>query len=576
VQTDLVLFSLGGVQRFLSESRTTADVAGASQIVQELSRRAAEVVGTKLAAEPEPYGLIVPVLSSGSDTQYGTTNKIAFLAAPGKGAGLAREVAAAVSASWEDRVRRALPDGGRQTPGTPDISWVCVSGSAAPEAYPRLWERARAALVARRRTRTFTPMLRKRTDLCSQAPHLPAVAIPRTALRHERGSDERLSAAGWVKRMAAREGDVSFPSTVAIASASYRAALVAKGREAEAPGLAAAVRRLAECVEALRPPREKRLRLADVPEPLRPLTERLGAWVYPERWDVDGLLRAGIEATHDAVERGRAAAARLLGVAKELGVRPPTPYYAVVVQDLDRLGEALGRLTLDQHRAVSRTLGALAGAQWRAATGLGRPAEPIYAGGDDFLAFCPAASALELAAAIRGLVAGGPLDLSVTASTAVVYAHMANPMQEVIEIAHGALKAAKDADGGSRDALAVVVRRRGGERARTIQPWGATINAGALLEQVRPAAKGSSLSPALASRLELDERSFGDLANAGLWGALSAELQRLVRRQGGSPDAAAALEELGRNERSGHPSGAERFNPVPAALTARFLTQECR
>jgi hypothetical protein len=60
VQADLVLFGLGGVPRFLRESRTTADVAGASIVVQELSRRAAARAGGRLAGLPRPYGLIVP------------------------------------------------------------------------------------------------------------------------------------------------------------------------------------------------------------------------------------------------------------------------------------------------------------------------------------------------------------------------------------------------------------------------------------------------------------------------------------------------------------------------------------
>jgi hypothetical protein len=45
VQVDLVLLSLGGMQRFIAESRSsTADVAGASKIVQDLAGLAAHAV----------------------------------------------------------------------------------------------------------------------------------------------------------------------------------------------------------------------------------------------------------------------------------------------------------------------------------------------------------------------------------------------------------------------------------------------------------------------------------------------------------------------------------------------------
>jgi len=579
VQADLVLFSLGGVQRFLSESRTTADVAGASLVVQALSRRAAESVHGRLAGLSEPYGLIVPAPPSKADTQYGTTNKVAFLAPAGEGRALAVAAATVVGRDWADRVRRVFPEGVQATPGMPDISWVCVTGSAAVEDYSTLWERARAALVARRRTRVFVPLLEKRVNLCSQSPHLPASVPPAGRRRHERR--EHLSAAGWVKRMETRTDDTAFPSTVAIASSSFRARIVAKGRTAAGKELNDAVRRLDAAARALDAPRERGLRISDVPEGLRPLADGLGAWVFPERWDVEALKRAGIDASPAAVAQGRAAAVALVRQAKQLGVPSPTPYFAVVVQDLDRLGRNLGSLTLNEHRAVSATLSGLARAQWTAATGLGSPAEPIYAGGDDFLSFCPAVSALELAATVRRLVTdhcgGGPLS-PITASTAVVFAHMGSPMQEAIEAAQAALKAAKETerDGVDRDALCVVVRRRGGERARLIQPWGRTIDAVTLLERVRPSEPGSPLSPGLASRLEADESSFDELAVAGLWLALSKELQRLVERQGGSSAAAAALEELGRRERSGAAARAASFRPVPAALTARFLTQECR
>ena len=585
---DLVLLSLGGVQRFLRESRTTGDVAGASRIVQDLAWLAARAVHDGLVGEPEPYGLIVPSLLSAGATSGGATNKIAFLAPRGRGEQLAGDVAGLVRDTWQSWVDQVFPGTGAATPGMPDVSWVRVTGPAAGGEYAQLWKRARESLVARRRARVFVPVLVKRASLCSQAPHLPASPVPVRAYRHERQSRERLSVAGWVKRLAARDGDMSFPSTVAIASASFRARLIgpaASPRE----DLAAAVAGLASCVDELDPPRERPLRLADVPPGLEPLATRLGTWVFVERWEADGLRRAGVIASPRLVERGRRAARSLLAAARGLAVRPPSPYFAVVVQDLDRLGQALDGLSLDQHRAVSRALSELAGAQWQlASSGLPLPAEPIYAGGDDFLAFCPAAGALALARRVRQLVtehlSGTPLVAAdggpVTATTAVVFAHMGSPLQEVLGIAHEALKTAKDAGvGENRNALTVVVRRRGGERARTIQPWGNGMNAADLLETVQPV----GLSPSLASRLELDRRSLSDLARDELWTTLSAELARLVARQGGTPRAAGALVELGRTERYRPPARDPfdrpanlAFDPVPAALTARFLVQECQ
>lgn len=240
-------------------------------------------------------------------------------------------------------------------------------------------------------------------------------------------------------------------------------------------------------------------------------------------------------------------------------------------------------------QAVSRQLTGLAAEQRAVATGAPSHAVPVYVGGDDFLAFCPAATALDLAAAVRKLaddrLAAGPLSaggVRVTASSAVVFAHMGSRLQEAIEAARGALEAAKSAagpGGANRDALAVVVLRRGGERARSIQPWrlrhaGSEVSAAELLAAVRPSRESGELSAGLASRLERDRVALTELAGEpALWSTLEAELARLVERQGGSAEAAKALWTLGMHERSGEEPV---FETRPAALVARFLSQECR
>jgi len=592
VQADLVVLALGGVQRFIGESRTTADVAGASEIVQELARYAATVAHERMAGQESPFGLVIPAPPTDPAGHLRATNKIVVLAPSGAGQALARELADAVRARWAAEVATRYPDG-HETPGFPDVSWVRVTGSAAEQDYEQLWDRANAALVARRRVRAFEPLLMERQPLCGLAPNLPAGRVPAEVVRLEEqrsqknerrrgnGRLEFLSAAGWIKRLAGRQGQ-SFPSTVSVASTSFRARLITAASMADADvraELVDTVRRLDTAVVALDALPERRLRI-DAPADLRPLT-RHGAWVLPERWEPESLTDAGITADRSTISQGRGAAVALGRLAERLGVPGPTPYYAVVVQDLDRLGRALSGLGLAAQREVSRELADLAQAQRAAATDMSCPAAPVYAGGDDFLAFCPAASALELAGALRRLVdellGEGPLRDAgqdggpVTASTAVVFAHMTSPMQEAITAAQQALKLAKDTPGWdtkSRDALAVVVRRRGGERAKLIQPWrarAATVD----LAKVQPES-GGALSPGLASRLEADRQSFGELTD-GQWPALEAELRRLVKRQGGTTEAADALYELALRERSGG-----RFDPVPAALVARFLTQECR
>lgn len=592
---DLVLVSLGGVQRFISESRTTADVAGGSEVIQRLVRHAADVAARELASALGPCGLIFPTTGAG-DTSGGVTNKVAFLAPEGSGPRIAREVAQAVDRLWRQWVEQAFaphtpantPAMAPQTPGVPDIAWVSVTGSAAAEDYPKLWEAAQRAMTSRRRARVFEPLVVSRSALCAQSPSLPASQVPAQARRHEKRKREELSAAGWVKRDVARQYRPSFPSTPAVASSFFCAAV----RETTAihAALRDPVRRLAEAAAAA----EERgpVRAEDVS---RALDHWLGAWVYPESWDRDGLAHefGRTAATFEDVARaGRDAARRIITIASEAGIRGPRPYYAIIVQDLDRLGRTLGTLDLAAHREASQQLTTLAAAQLERARRY--HAVAVYAGGDDFLAFCPAPTALRCAEAMRTLVdeqlrdgplaTVGPNETPATASTAVVFAHMTSPLREAIAAAHSALEAAKDAEGpgrATRDALAVVIRRRGGERARTIQPWrpgGNGETAVDLLERVRPKHEQGQLSAGLAARLEQDATPLTELAahsraTAHSRPTLAAELARLVDRHGGTPQAAQALNVLGQQERS---TAGRIFQPVPSVLVARFLHQECQ
>jgi hypothetical protein len=241
-----------------------------------------------------------------------------------------------------------------------------------------------------------------------------------------------------------------------------------------------------------------------------------------------------------------------------------------------------------EQRTASEQLVELGRAQRTAVTGAGFPGVAVYTGGDDLLAFCPAAGAITLAQRLRKLVdehlGAGPLTGvdggPVTASTAVLFAHMSSPLQTVLISAREALNEAKDTHSQhqkNRDALAVVALRRGGERARSIQPW--AHDPVGLLEVLRPGT--AALSGGLASQLERDEPELSQLAgDPALHATVEAELARLVTRRGGAPEHAEALHQLAWEERSAARSaergrGTVRYRPVAPLLVARFLAQEC-
>lgn len=588
MSVDLVLLSVGGVQRFIAESRKTTDMAGASIAMRQVVMAAARVARDAVAGAPAPAGLVFPAVDAvGREVSMpaGVTNKVAFLAPVSMGPVIARRAHDAARNAWRDLVARAYGRGQGDAPetlGVPDVSWVCVTGDDPDDS--ELWERARLAMVARRRSRVFTPAVRGPGFLCGQSAAVPAGPVPASAARHER--QEKVSAAVWTKRAVGNTHyppGQRFPSTSMVASTMFRRRLLLKAADDEA--LAAELRplvaRLARTsVEGTRLGHQP---LAEViaPPGLELLSSGLGSALLPEAWtegDRRDLVSDGVDATLGV--DGARLAGTIGAVARRAGVPDLTRYYAVVVQDLDRLGQRLRNLDLEGRRRASRALIGLGDAQVAVSRTGAHQATPVYAGGDDFIALVPAASALPLASRLRRGVAehlAGTVLEGVTASTAVVFAHVHAPLRRVVAGAQKALSDGKDAvgfDGRGRDALAVVVLRRGGERARTVLPW--TVrgeDAVSTVMSLVPDAAAGALSARLASSMEDDRAELESLADAHV-AVLRAEVRRRVARQGGDTAVADALVAAGQVERV-H-DGRRRFDPVPVALVARFLAQECR
>ena len=225
-RVDLVLVTVGGVQRLVAESRKTIDAAGASLAMRQIVIAASLVVLEHLPGEPS--GLMFPTRAALADSgmpPIGVTNKIAFLAPAGAGPDLARMAARRVGESWADLVGEVFGPAAAPTPGMPDVSWVCVTGDDGQ--YEALWRRAQIAMAQRRRSRVFDAGRWDDTALCAQSAALPAGVVPRRVPRAERR--EKLSVAGWTKRAVGRRSG-RFPSTTVIASAVFRARLIDAAR----------------------------------------------------------------------------------------------------------------------------------------------------------------------------------------------------------------------------------------------------------------------------------------------------------------------------------------------------------
>jgi CRISPR-associated protein Cmr2 len=363
---------------------------------------------------------------------------------------------------------------------------------------------------------------------------------------------------------------------------------------------------LAESARQVLDERETRVPgLAEPPrDPGRWFARSGGPWVYPGRWQVDSLAREtknDLDAIKPSVSRGADAARHLVKLMRERQVPEPAGYLAVIVQDVDSMGKFLsgkgtdrsGRpLAVDviEHRRISEVLRAAAGGQRRELEASDLLGVPVYAGGDDLLAFVPAARALDAARACHELI---PPDLP-WASTAVLFFHYHSGIQSAMTMARDLLKAAK-AEVPGKHALAVGYRRRSGASEATIQPWAADDGSTAMDRLgVFGLGREYRLSPRLAGDLERDSAELGGLHRRDRE-LYQAELTRLVRRHlasdpensmpaGGSISGGQAAREVARalawlgdhehtSRRSGEGAGPR---PVRAARVGVFVRQEAR
>ncbi|MGH4018054.1 MAG: Cas10/Cmr2 second palm domain-containing protein [Pseudonocardiaceae bacterium] len=548
---DLVVVALPGVQRLISEARSTADVQAGSAIVAHLATAAAGSIQGQ-----DRSRLVIPHQIGEPD---GMPNRVVALVPNGRGEPIAQDAVAVVKQEWQ-KLLDSVFGSARPTPGMPIAVWVCVPDGDG-RGYEWQWARAQALLTARRRVRDFAEVQRwPQRAICTLSPRWPAEEVPPPNLKpHEQAT---LSATNWVRRRWPRIQNVDrFPSTPSIASAPFRQEVL---KRAAKPEISTAITALRQAVTKLGLPGERQIRGLSMPagsgEAVRWFARSGGPWVYLERWQPQILGRdTGRDAAefHALAAEGRTALEQLRAAAKKHGVPgPPTSYLAIVVQDLDGMGGFLNgevcnaaNTTLDVdpdvHRGVSGRLGALATAQRGELRGSALLGVPVYIGGDDLLAFTPALTALDAAQRCHDRI---PPELP-RASTAVLFFHYQSGLQSALTRAREMLETAKEQVPG-KHGLAVGYLRRSGAHDLSVLPW-VQPNGQSAVELFRVFGRDAvhPMSPRLVADLQRDADELDALSrrDSELHGA---ELTRLVRRHLGG-------EETGR---------AEAAKPVAAAL----------
>jgi CRISPR-associated protein Cmr2 len=163
--------------------------------------------------------------------------------------------------------------------------------------------------------------------------------------------------------------------------------------------------------------------------------------------------------------------------------KKPLPYYALLLADGDAMGKAIdARKTKTEHQDLSAELSAFAKAV-REVVEITHKGSLVYSGGDDVLAFVPLHTVLDCAKELADLFAE-KLDrfkiteidriYSPTLSVGIAVAHHLEPLEDALDLARKAEKAAKAVAG--KNALAVIVDKRSGISRTLKGRWG-TIDA---------------------------------------------------------------------------------------------------
>ena len=152
----------------------------------------------------------------------------------------------------------------------------------------------------------------------------------------------------------------------------------------------------------------------------------------------------------------------------------PTPYYALVRMDGDKMGTLMSSIESKcKHQNISNALSSFARKEVPRIVQEEHPGRLVYAGGDDVVALTPLHDMLDMVDKLRkqyskqvGKEVG---EEKVTASMGIAIAHHFTPLSVVRRAALDAEKLAKNHYG--RNALVVTVLRRSGEQTRVGCHW---------------------------------------------------------------------------------------------------------
>lgn len=504
----ILVVSIGPVQEFIESARKCRDLWFGSWLLSELARAAARGI-TDFEGRPEADVLVFPGAKT-SDKHCAVANKIVarihndptLVAAAGERAMQARlrEIRDGAFARVAPRhPRRAelfrIATAEVQVEAMMEYFWASAPQSGS---YSEAWHEAERLLAAVKNTKRWqqpswaqdgvpkSSLDGLRESVLDEALFdRPRTRIEAQIMRADRRrrefgvhGSERLCGVGLLKRFGNRDADPHQStandrpdrifSTPHVASGPFRAGL------ARLPHGAEAWSSFCHKLDAIDP---GILRELDVllPSSSDKTTGTVDGSVFYEGRLLETLEELEVAPEHHG--RAKKAVREFLKDVRELG--EPIPYYALLLADGDHMGAVIDSLTsFRDHRHLSETLEQFASSTRAVVRSHGGAL--VYAGGDDVLALLPLhtvlACATELAQRFAETMRAwkvheGNTDRSPTLSMGIAIVHHLVPLDASLALVRATERRAKAVKG--KNAVAITVKKRGGEPIEVADHWGA-------------------------------------------------------------------------------------------------------
>ncbi|MBA3532092.1 MAG: type III-B CRISPR-associated protein Cas10/Cmr2, partial [Ardenticatenales bacterium] len=554
-------FSIGPVQTFIAEARRTQDLRFGSYVLAQLAREAVSAVERVMEGSViYPIPLDPDITEKAKRSVAVPSQLLAVFSEEKQAVEAAKYAAAAVQAEWDrvaDRVRKkleTLPDFNKgaweeQVQRFPKIYWVTYDDHDQSASYGESIRQVERALHLRKRLRDFEATHDEglKCSVCGlravigKTPFWDALSRRVNESQIKASSNEKLCAVCTTKRfaLAYAYSPESYPSTSTMAAAPFIRALVEQFQQDPVSEVKEALERHRQALDELKG-ESNNGRFFNLSNPLpdfkkfqpnpgiprNPALELLrwdGDTLFPETFAPNRLKNDyGIDLKDTTlgpvVSEAAQATRALIGVVRRQlpDVRPPTPYYALILMDGDRMGELLREApNKGWHQSFSRALGIYADETVPKIVEQEHAGRLVYAGGDDVLALAPIDEALQIAERLRQAFCEAirealealeaPPLLPPDMSGGIAIAHHMSPLEVALRGVREAEKAAKGAYG--RSALVVRLVKRSGVPMQMGMQWGAYQEGASknprvgLFQQLQDAFRGKQLASRFAHRL---------------------------------------------------------------------------